>query len=131
MARWLLRCCTTCPEQTCGSGCWKMCALLQPGGCFVHSEWQFQHSPKLMAAASRGRRLGCRMRMWKKGDTLLDWRYALPGQPEQVGLRYVHLFDREELARLAAETGFEIIDEFESDGEGGRLGSILRILACK
>ncbi|HWR65068.1 MAG TPA: hypothetical protein VN364_03015, partial [Bellilinea sp.] len=56
------------------------------------------------------------------GDTLLDWRYALPGQPEQVGLRYVHLFSREELAELAAQAGFAVESEFESDGEGGRLG---------
>jgi hypothetical protein len=56
------------------------------------------------------------------GDTLLDWRFALPGQPEQNGLRYVHLFERAELAELAAAAGFTVVDEFESDGEGGRLG---------
>jgi len=56
------------------------------------------------------------------GDTLLDWRYALPGQPEQVGLRYVHLFTREELAELAAQAGFTVDSEFESDGDGGRQG---------
>jgi len=39
-----------------------------------------------------------------------------------VGLRYVHLFTREELADLASQTGFSIESEFESDGEGGRLG---------
>jgi tRNA (uracil-5-)-methyltransferase TRM9 len=97
-------------------------SLLKPGGLFVHSEWQFQHSPKLMARRQPWETIGLTDADVEAGDTLLDWRYALPGQPEQVGLRYVHLFDREELARLAAETGFEIIDEFESDGEGGRLG---------
>ena len=56
------------------------------------------------------------------GDTLLDWRFALPGQAEQVGLRYVHLFSREELAELAAQSGFEISETYELDGEGGRLG---------
>jgi tRNA (uracil-5-)-methyltransferase TRM9 len=96
--------------------------LLQPGGWFVHSEWQFQHSVKLMGRVQPWERVGLKDADVEPGDTLLDWRYALPGQPEQVGLRYVHLFDREELAQLAAETGFEIISEFESDGEGGRLG---------
>jgi tRNA (uracil-5-)-methyltransferase TRM9 len=96
--------------------------LLKPGGLFVHSEWQFQHSPKLMARRQPWETIGLTDADVEVGDTLLDWRYALPGQPEQVGMRYVHLFDREELARLAGETGFEVIDEFESDGEGGRLG---------
>jgi tRNA (uracil-5-)-methyltransferase TRM9 len=96
--------------------------LLKSGGLFVHSEWQFQHSPKLMARRQPWEMIGLTDADVEAGDTLLDWRYALPGQPEQVGLRYVHLFDREELAGLAADTGFEIIDEFESDGEGGRLG---------
>jgi tRNA (uracil-5-)-methyltransferase TRM9 len=96
--------------------------LLKPGGLFVHSEWQFQHSPKLMARRQPWETIGLADADIEAGDTLLDWRYALPGQPEQVGMRYVHLFDREELNRLAAETGFEVINEFESDGEGGRLG---------
>ena len=57
----------------------------------------------------------------EEGDTLLDWRYALPGQEEQRGLRYVHLFSRQELSLLAAESGFKIDSEFESDGKGGHL----------
>ena len=50
------------------------------------------------------------------GDYLLDWRSG--GQ----GLRYVHHFSREELGALAAAYGFEVVETFESDGEGGRLG---------
>jgi hypothetical protein len=53
---------------------------------------------------------------------LLDWRYTLPGQPDLVGLRYVHLFGRAELADLASAGGFELDEEFVSDGEGGKLG---------
>jgi len=34
----------------------------------------------------------------------------------------VHLFSREELGGLAQRAGFEIVDEFESDGQGERLG---------
>jgi hypothetical protein len=56
------------------------------------------------------------------GDTLLDWRAIAPGQNQKAGLRYVHLLSREELAKLAEESGFEVIQTFESDGEGGRLG---------
>ncbi len=50
------------------------------------------------------------------GDYLLDWRRG--GE----GLRYVHHFSPEELAELAAETGFRVLETFWSDGEGGNLG---------
>lgn len=96
--------------------------LLPEGGVFIHSEWQFQHSPRLMDRRVAWEAAGIDERELDPGDTLLDWRYALPGQPESTGLRYVHLFTREELADLAEETGFSIESEFESDGEGGRLG---------
>jgi tRNA (uracil-5-)-methyltransferase TRM9 len=96
--------------------------LLPPGGQLIHSEWQFQHSPRLLARVLPWQEVGLNPLDLEPGDTLLDWRYALPGQSEEVGLRYVHRFDRPELARLAAGSGFTIVDEFESDGEGDRLG---------
>ena len=96
--------------------------LLPEGGVFIHSEWQFQHSAKLMARRVPWETVGIDEAQLETGDTLLDWRYALPGQPEQVGLRYVHLFTREELAELAAQAGFTVDSEFESDGDGGRQG---------
>lgn len=96
--------------------------LLVDGGTFIHSEWQFQHSEKLMARRQPWEAASLTEADVEPGDTLLDWRYALPGQREHSALRYVHLFDREELAGLAAGSGFELVDEFESDGEGGRLG---------
>jgi tRNA (uracil-5-)-methyltransferase TRM9 len=100
----------------------RLRGLLPVGALFVHSEWQFQHSEKLMARRLPWSAAGLREDQLEPGDTLLDWRAALPGQAEQVGLRYVHLFSREELAALAADAGFEILDEYESDGQGGRLG---------
>jgi len=97
-------------------------SLLPEGGLFIHSEWQFQHSPKMMARRVPWETIDLDEKDLDPGDTLLDWRYALPGQTESVGLRYVHRFTLEELADLAAQTGFSIESEFESDGEGGRLG---------
>jgi SAM-dependent methyltransferase len=96
--------------------------LLAPEGRLVHSVWQFHHSPKLLERRQPWERAGLSPADVEPGDTLLDWRYALPGQPEQVGLRYVHLFSSGELAGLAAACGFEIMAEYESDGAGGRLG---------
>ena len=54
----------------------------------------------------------------EEGDTLLDWKAEGAGN-DQPALRYVHLFSRSELANLACESGFEIADELESDGQGG------------
>lgn len=96
--------------------------LLRPGGIFIHSEWQFQYSEKLMKRRLPWEFIGFSQEDVEPGDTLMDWRYALEGQQEKVGYRYVHLFTRSELGELAEATGFRIIDEFESDGEGGRLG---------
>jgi len=95
--------------------------LLAPGGLFVHSEWQFQNSPKLMARVQSWSLVGLDERELEKGDTLLDWRHHTGGEKGEAGLRYVHLFDRGELAGLASGAGFEILEEFESDGKGGNL----------
>jgi 2-polyprenyl-3-methyl-5-hydroxy-6-metoxy-1,4-benzoquinol methylase len=96
--------------------------LLQPASPFFHSNWQFQHSPKLVARIQPWRTVMIDETDVESGDTLLDWRYSLPGQAEKSGLRYVHIFSLEELANLAAESGFAVTETFESDGEGGRLG---------
>ena len=96
--------------------------LLKAGGIFYHSVWQFQHSARLMERRLPWSTVHLSPEQVEQGDALLDWRYALPGQVEQVGYRYVHLFTHEELHTLAEECGFAIEETFESDGEGGRLG---------
>ena len=102
--------------------CEAIYEYLKPGGIFVLSVWQMQNSPKLMARLQPWERANLSPELLEEGDVLMDWRFTLPGQPEQTGLRYVHLFAAEELAGLAAQSGFEIVDTFESDGENGRLG---------
>jgi hypothetical protein len=104
-------------------GAGKQRALLQtarswlpPGARLVHSVWQFQNSPRLLARVLPWETIGVSAADLDPGDTLLDWRQG--GR----GLRYVHLFNEAELSALAAETGFRIIETFLSDGEGGRLG---------
>lgn len=95
--------------------------LLAPGGLFVHSEWQFTRSEKLLGRVQPWERIGLSAEEVETGDALLDWRFALPAQTAQVGLRYVHAFEREELRELAHECGFTLLEEFESDGRGGNL----------
>ena len=95
--------------------------LLHPAGLFIHSEWQFHNSPRLMKRVLPWKTIGLIPADVDENDFLLDWRYALPGQEEQVGLRYVHIYTREELAALAQTSGFEIVFEFDSDGKEGNL----------
>jgi SAM-dependent methyltransferase len=95
---------------------------LKPGGMVLLSCWQFQNSPKLVSRIQPWSMISIDSEQLEPGDTLLDWRAQAPGQSQKAGLRYVHLLSREELAKLAQESRFEILQMFESDGEGGRLG---------
>lgn len=99
----------------------RAAALLPSGGRFIHSEWQYQHSPRLMARQLPWSTVGLQNEQLEEGDTLLDWRAPQAGQSQQ-GLRYVHLFRLAELEELAVQSGLRVIETFESDGEGGRLG---------
>ena len=75
-----------------------------------------------MARVQPWSRVGINEADLEAGDTLLDWRFALPGQKEEIGYRYVHLFNEEELNGLAEESSFAAEKTFYSDGTGGRLG---------
>jgi len=96
--------------------------LLRPGGLFIHSQWQFQHSPRLLARVQPWSLAGIDEADLEPGDTLLDWRHTAGGSPGETGLRYVHLFNREELVDLADQGGFGLLAEYSSDGSGGKLG---------
>ncbi len=91
-------------------------SLLTPNGRFLFSTWQFLNSEKLRARLQHWERIGLKKSNVDEGDYLLDWKRG--GE----GLRYVHHFSEAELAALANECGFEVMDTFYSDGEGGRLG---------
>lgn len=94
----------------------KARALLAPGGKFIHSEWQFLNSPKLVARIQPWERVNLSAAEVDAGDTLLDWRSG------GTGLRYVHHFSEPELSQMAAESGFRVDETFLSDGKEGRLG---------
>jgi tRNA (uracil-5-)-methyltransferase TRM9 len=99
----------------------QVACLLLPGALFIHSEWQFQRSPKLLARVQDWQTAGLDPEALERGDTLLDWRQSAPSQIGKRGLRYVHLFEPGELQDLAEKTGFTIISEFNSDGKGENL----------
>jgi SAM-dependent methyltransferase len=94
----------------------KIARLTAPGALFVHSEWQFLNSPRLKSRIQPWQSIGITPKDIEDGDYLVDWRAG--GQ----GLRYVHIFNLPELETLASEAGFEILESFHSDGEGGNLG---------
>ncbi len=95
--------------------------LLRPGGRFIFSVWQFQNSPKLLKRVQPWSLAGIDEKTLEAGDTLLDWRFALPENTDQRGLRYVHLFREDELDRIASESGFRTDERFYSDGAEGNL----------
>ena len=95
--------------------------LLRPGGRFIFSVWQFQNSPKLMRRVQPWSAAGIDPDVLEPGDTLLDWRFALPDNECKTGQRYVHLFSENELEELVAESGFVLRNHFYSDGAEGNL----------
>ena len=100
----------------------EIASLLPKGARFIISVWQFTTSPRWLARVLPWETVGVSADDVETGDTLLDWRASLPGQPEQVGYRYVHAFTPAELASLAEQAGFKVIETYESDGANGRLG---------
>ncbi len=89
--------------------------VMAPAGQLVLSNWQFLNSPRLQARIQPWSEIGLSDDQVDQDDYLLDWRSG--GR----GLRYIHHFDSEELAALAAEAGFQVEDEFLSDGKTGNL----------
>ena len=89
--------------------------LLDDGGQFIHSNWQFLNSPRLRLRVREWSEAGLSEAEVNENDYLLDWRSG------GTGLRYVHHFSEEELAGLAKSSGFEVVETFYSDGKEGNL----------
>ncbi len=94
----------------------KVRRLIEYNGLFIHSEWQFLNSPRLVARIQPWSRLGLSEIHVDPGDYLLDWRHG------GSGLRYVHFFQMDELQQLAESCGFQVVETFYSDGLEKRLG---------
>ncbi len=90
--------------------------LLAEGGRFIHSNWQFLKSERLAKRVQSWTRAELDEADVDDGDYLLDWKRGAEG------LRYVHHFSAEELAKLGEASGFEVVETFSSDGETGDLG---------
>jgi tRNA (uracil-5-)-methyltransferase TRM9 len=90
--------------------------LLRPEGKLFFSLWNFLSSSRLRSRIIPWDRVDLDPMELDPGDYLLDWRRG------GKGLRYVHVFENDELSEIAEETGFKILETYYSDGEGGKLG---------
>lgn len=90
--------------------------LLEPGGLFIHSNWQFLNSERLKARIHSWDEVELTSEDLEPDDYLLDWKRG------GDGLRYVHHFGESELIELANVSNFKIAETFYSDGENKRLG---------
>ncbi len=93
----------------------KIKKLLEPGGVFWHSEWQFMNSERLRARIQPWEKVSLDQYQVDPGDYLLDWRQG------GTGYRYVHHFELAELNTLAELSGFSVCETFYSDGRENRL----------
>ncbi|NIM94258.1 MAG: methyltransferase domain-containing protein [Anaerolineales bacterium] len=91
-------------------------SLIELDGLIVLSVWNFLASSKLRSRIVPWDVSGIDESKLDPGDYLLDWRRG------GTGLRYVHAFEEIELVVLAEKTGFEVVETYYSDGEGGQLG---------
>ncbi len=96
--------------------CRNIRKFLNDEGVLYISTWQFIRSERLKKKILAWDTVDISADEVDKGDYLLDW------QRGGSGTRYVHLYDTEELCQLAESSGFQVIETFDSDGEGGNLG---------
>jgi hypothetical protein len=80
------------------------------------SAWQFLSSSRLKSRIQPWETIGLSASDVDPGDYLLDWKR------DGHGFRYAHQFTPHELADLAENCGFRVVDSFLSDGNGGKLG---------
>lgn len=93
-----------------------LATLMQSGARLFLSNWQFLADPRWASRIQPWSAIGLSANDVDAGDYLLDWRRG------GSALRYVHLFGPDELEQLAAETGFQVMRSWWSDGVTGRSG---------
>ena len=88
---------------------------LAPHGQIVMANWQFLEIERLRKRLLPWERIGLTEADVEPGDYLLDW------QRDGYALRYVHLVDEAETARLARDAGLALRESFRADGHNNRL----------
>lgn len=93
----------------------EMARALMPSGRIFISTWQFLGSERQQRKIIDWSTVGLSDQDVEPNDFLLTW------QRENFGLRYVRQIDENEIARLASESGLQIVDQFRADGREGNL----------
>lgn len=96
-------------------------ALLKPRAEFIFSVWQPQNSRRMAKRFASWNLVGIDANDVEDGDVLLDWK-AEQVTTQNIGYRYVHIFQQDELTGLAEQNGFSIKDSYYSDGKEGNIG---------
>ena len=89
---------------------------LAPGGRIALSNWQLMRSARIQQRIEPWSAAGLASESVEPGDYLLSWE-----RKGRRGLRYVHQLDQDEIRRMAALAGLEIVETFSADGATGDL----------
>lgn len=94
----------------------RIAGSLAPQGRWIVSVWQFMHLERFRRRILDWNEVAIEPSRVDEGDLLLDWRRG------PRALRYVHHYDRDELAADCRQAGLDGTESWSSDGEDERLG---------
>jgi 2-polyprenyl-3-methyl-5-hydroxy-6-metoxy-1,4-benzoquinol methylase len=86
-------------------------AVLQPGGTYVMTNWHFARNERMRKKVVDWATVGIDERELEPGDALLHWKRG------GTGYRYCHLLTQAEVKDLAAESGFQVAEQFYADAD--------------
>jgi len=95
---------------------------LAPDGRMAISAWQFTANERMRRKIVSWDQVGLDPAGLEPGDYLLNWKRG------GLGYRYCHLIDQEEMVRMAAESGLDLLEAYRADGKEGDL-SLFGVLA--
>jgi SAM-dependent methyltransferase len=93
--------------------------VLKPNSRLVLSNWAFDRNERQRKRIIAWQAVDLRAQDVEEGDALLVWKRG------GAGYRYCHLITKDEMARLAIASGFEVVKQFYADAELN-LYSVLR-----
>ncbi|MCA1552842.1 MAG: class I SAM-dependent methyltransferase [Chloroflexi bacterium] len=85
-------------------------SLLREDGVLAMSNWQFTRSARLRGKVVPWHTLGMDERELEAGDVLMDWKRG-----GALAYRYVHLLTPDEMQALGAQSGFDVVEQFEAE----------------